>query len=67
MGNALGYHRRAVGVHRIVVFEASSAIGRSRRDPRAVWNGILWILRTGVQWTDLPDRYPPYQTCHRYF
>ena len=25
------------------------------------------ILRTGAQWTDLPDRYPPYQTCHRRF
>jgi hypothetical protein len=30
-----------------------------------VLNGILWILRTGAQWADLPDRYPPYQTCHR--
>lgn len=28
-------------------------------------NGILWILRTGVQWHDLPGRYPPNQTCHR--
>ena len=41
--------------------------GRPRRDPREVFNGILWILRTGAQWADLPDRYPPYQTCHRYF
>jgi hypothetical protein len=32
-----------------------------------VLNGIFWILRTGAQWADLPDRYPPYQTCHRYF
>ena len=41
--------------------------GRPRRDRREVLNGILWILRTGAQWADLPDRYPPYQTCHRYF
>ena len=41
--------------------------GRPRQDLRAVWNGVLWILRTGAQWADLPDRYPPYQTCHRYF
>ena len=41
--------------------------GRPRRDPREVLNGILWILRTGAQWADLPDRYPPYQTCHRRF
>lgn len=41
--------------------------GRPRKDPRAVLNGILWILRTGAQWKEMPDTYPPYQTCHRYF
>jgi len=41
--------------------------GRPRKDLREVLNGVLWILRTGAQWGDLPDRYPPYQTCHRYF
>jgi len=41
--------------------------GRPRKDQRAILNGALWILRTGAQWADLPDRYPPYQTCHRYF
>ena len=41
--------------------------GRPRQDVRAVLNGALWILRTGAQWADLPDRYPPYQTCHRCF
>ena len=41
--------------------------GRPWRDPREVLNGILWILRTGAPWKDLPERYPPYQTCHRRF
>ena len=41
--------------------------GRPWRDPRAVLNGILWILRTGAPWKDMPDRYPSYQTCHRRF
>ena len=41
--------------------------GRPRRDSRAVLNGILWVLRTGAPWQDLPSRYPPYQTCHRRF
>lgn len=41
--------------------------GRPRRNSREVLNGILWILRTGAQWADLPERYPPYQTCHRRF
>ena len=41
--------------------------GRPRQDARSVLNGVLWILRTGAPWKDLPDRYPPYQTCHRRF
>ena len=41
--------------------------GRPWRDAREVLNGVLWILRTGAQWQDLPERYPPYQTCHRRF
>jgi len=39
--------------------------GRPRRNNRDVVDGILWILRTGAPWKDLPDRYPPPQTCHR--
>jgi transposase len=41
--------------------------GRPWRDARDVLNGVLWILRTGAPWKDLPERYPPYQTCHRRF
>ena len=41
--------------------------GRPRIDDRAILNGILWIMRTGAQWMDMPERYPSYQTCHRRF
>ena len=41
--------------------------GRPWRDPRDVVNGVMWILRTGAPWADLPGRYPPYQTYHRRF
>ena len=41
--------------------------GRPWREPRKVLNAVLWVLRTGAPWRDLPDRYPPYQTCHRRF
>jgi transposase len=41
--------------------------GRPPQDVRAVLNGILWILRTGAPWADLPERYPPKSTCHRRF
>lgn len=41
--------------------------GRPVQDQRQILNGILWICRTGAQWNEMPDKYPPYQTCHRYF
>lgn len=41
--------------------------GRPWRDRREVLNGILYVLRTGSRWADLPAQYPPYQTCHRRF
>jgi transposase len=41
--------------------------GRAWKEARTVLNGVLWTLRTGAPWHDLPPRYPPYQTCHRRF
>ena len=41
--------------------------GRPARDKRQVLEGVLWILRTGAPWKDLPARFPPHQTCHRRF
>jgi transposase len=41
--------------------------GRPRIDDRQILNGILWIMRTGSPWKDMPERYPSYQTCHRRF
>ena len=45
-----------------------TARGRPRRDDREVLEGILWILRTGAQWSELPQgEYPPKSTCHERF
>ncbi len=41
--------------------------GRPWSDRRKVLNGVLWVLRTGAPWQDLPPRYGPYQTVHRRF
>ena len=41
--------------------------GRPWSDTRRVLEGVLWILRTGAQWAEMPDKFPPYQTCHRRF
>ncbi|WP_434348025.1 transposase [Myxococcus virescens] len=41
--------------------------GRTPTPSRALWDGILWILRTGAQWSGLPrEKYPPYKTVHRW-
>ena len=41
--------------------------GRPWHDTRLVLNGVLWVLGTGAQWRELPEKYPPFQTCHRRF
>jgi len=41
--------------------------GRPWHDTRAVLHGVLWVLGTGAQWRELPEKYPPFQTCHRRF
>lgn len=38
--------------------------GRPRADDRKTLNGILWVLRTGARWADLPRRYGAPSTCH---
>ena len=32
---------------------------------RPVFEGILWILRSGARWKDMPERYPSSSTCWR--
>ena len=41
--------------------------GRPWIESRSILDGILWVLKTGARWRDLPREYPPYQTCHRRF
>lgn len=36
--------------------------GRPAGDHRRILNGILWLLRTGAPWRDLPERYGPWET-----
>lgn len=42
--------------------------GRPSTDRRQLVQGMMWILKTGARWQDLPrDRFPPYQTVHRHY
>lgn len=42
--------------------------GRPRKtNPRQVVNAVLYLVKTGCQWRNLPKSFPPWQTCYRYF
>ncbi len=39
----------------------------ARTDDRKVMNAIFYVLRTGMPWRDLPERYGPYTTVYNRF
>lgn len=43
------------------------ARGGKWNDHRAVFNGILWILRTGAPWRDLPEHYGKWGSIYHRF
>ena len=44
------------------VFPPPAATGRPPTDRRDVIDGILWILRTGAPWRDLPEEFGKWAT-----
>ena len=46
---------------------AAATTGRKRVPPRTVLNGVLWVLRSGAPWRDLPERYGPWQSIYHHF
>ena len=45
------------------LFPPPARTGRPRRDRREILDGILWILRTGAPWRDLPGELGPWATA----
>jgi transposase len=39
----------------------------ARIDDRKIMNAIFYVLRTGMPWRDLPERYGPYTTAYNRF
>ena len=42
-------------------------VGPTAADNRQFVNGVLWVLRSGARWQDLPERYGKYKSVHTRF
>jgi transposase len=49
------------------IFPLPAKTGRPLRDRRIIVDGILWILRTGSPWRDLPNEFGPWETFYGCF
>lgn len=40
---------------------------KSKRGDRSFLNAVIWVLKTGTPWRDLPDRYGSWKTVYNRF
>ena len=45
----------------------ASDCGVSAKDNRLFFNAVLWIMRTGCPWADLPERFGKFDTVRKRF
>ncbi|WP_420037198.1 IS5 family transposase [Streptomyces sp. cg28] len=48
-------------------FLPAASFGRPRADDRMMLNGIVWKIRAGAAWRDVPARYGPWQSLYTRF
>ena len=51
----------------LVVEKPRKKPGRPRHDDRPLFDGVMWVLRTGAQWAALPPEFGPKSTVHARF
>ena len=42
-------------------------VGRPAENNRQFVNGVLWVIRSGMRWADLPERYGKHKSVHKRF
>lgn len=47
--------------------QSAETRGRKRKDDRQMFNGALWILKTGAPWRDVHPEFGPWQTVYKRF
>ena len=47
--------------------KAKTKRGRPAQDHRQLLNGMIWVLRTGAPWRDMPERYGKWTTIYSRF
>ncbi|WP_170928596.1 transposase [Deinococcus hopiensis] len=51
----------------LVIDKPRKKSGRPARDARSIFNGLIWLARTGSQWSQVPSCYGPKSTVHERF
>jgi len=51
----------------LVVDKPRKKPGRPRHDDRPLFDGVIWVLRTGAQWQEMPPVFGPKSTVHARF
>ena len=49
------------------MFEVPKKVGRPSLNPRIVFNALMWILKSGARWRDLPARYGNWNSIYHKF
>lgn len=51
----------------VAAVDPPKSTGRKREDARAILNALVFRMRSGCQWNQLPERFPDDSTVHRTF
>jgi putative transposase len=63
----VGFKRRGVGADGPLIIGRPDQKGSTRRNNRMFVEGVLWIVRTGSPWRDLPKAFGDWNSVFRRF